>query len=101
MSFSSLEYLLRKWMSGDLFLILILADLIQQPSEDQGGLRGAFSISPEQLESTYQKQGLPGFGPEIMYFSEEKGKDVNPYEGWMAEEYGFNRAGEPLTKKRF
>ncbi len=75
--------------------------LIQQPSEDQGGLRGAFSISPEQLESTYQKQGLPGFGPEIMYFSEEKGKDVNPYEGWMAEEYGFNRAGEPLTKKDF
>mgnify|MGYP003630260512 CR=1 FL=1 len=48
----------------------------------QGGLRDPFSISPEQLQQTYQDQGLPGFGPEIMYFTPEKGKDPNPFEGW-------------------
>ena len=67
--------------------------LAKQPSADQGGLRGAFSISPGQLESAYQKQGLPGFGPEIMYFTEEKGKDVNPYEGWTPDPVAVEGTG--------
>jgi len=76
--------------------------LAKQPSADQGGLRGAFSISPGQLESAYQKQGLPGFGPEIMYFTEEKGKDVNPYEGWTPDPVAVEGTGSQadITKAK-
>ena len=60
--------------------------LTKQPAKvSQGGLRGGFSISPQQLENTYKEQGLPGFGPEIMYFTEKKGDNPNPYEGWSPE----------------
>jgi len=53
------------------------------PAKRQASLRDVQSITPEQLQQTYQNQGLPGFGPEIMYFTEEKGKDPNPYKGWL------------------
>ena len=53
------------------------------PAGRQASLRDTQSITPEQLQQTYQNQGLPGFGPEIMYFTEEKGKDPNPYKGWL------------------
>ena len=53
------------------------------PAKRQASLRDVQSITPEQLQQTYQNQGLPGFGPEIMYFTEEKGKDPNPYKGWV------------------
>ena len=53
------------------------------PAGRQASLRDVQSITPEQLQQTYQNQGLPGFGPEIMYFTPEKGKDPNPYKGWL------------------
>jgi hypothetical protein len=59
----------------------------------QGGLRDPFSISPEQLQQTYQDQGLPGFGPEIMYFTPEKGKDPNPFEGWTPDPVAVEETG--------
>ena len=52
------------------------------PANRQAALRDPNVISPEQLQQTYQSQGLPGFGPEIMYFTPEKGFNPNPYEGW-------------------
>jgi hypothetical protein len=52
------------------------------PAGRQAALRDPNVISPEQLQQTYQSQGLPGFGPEIMYFTPEKGFNPNPYEGW-------------------
>ena len=56
----------------------------------QGGLRDPFSIS---LQQTYQDQGLPGFGPEIMYFTPEKGKDPNPFEGWTPDPVAVEETG--------
>jgi hypothetical protein len=52
------------------------------PAGRQAALRDPNVISPEQLQQTYESQGLPGFGPEIMYFTPEKGFNPNPYEGW-------------------
>ena len=48
------------------------------PAQQQAALRDPYSISPEQLQDVYAQQGLPGFGPEIMYFSPEKGAVVVP-----------------------
>ena len=52
------------------------------PAGRQAALRGPNVISPQQLATAYQNQGLPGFGPEIMYFTDSKMTDPNPYEGW-------------------
>ena len=53
-----------------------------RPAGRQAALRNKFVISPEQLQQTYQDQGLPGFGPEIMYFTQERGVNPNPFEDW-------------------
>jgi hypothetical protein len=53
------------------------------PAGRQAALRDPFVISPEQLQQTYQTQGLPGFGPEIMYFTPKKGEDPNPFKDWV------------------
>jgi len=58
------------------------------PRDRQAALRDPFVISPEQLQQTYQDQGLPGFGPEIMYFTtkDEKTKELinpNPFKDWQ------------------
>ena len=58
------------------------------PRNRQAALRDPFVISPEQLQQTYQEQGLPGFGPEIMYFTtkDEKTKELinpNPFKDWV------------------
>ena len=79
---------------------------MKAPAEaSQGGLRDPHTISPEQLQNTYQEQGLPGFGPEIMYFTPEKGKDPNPFKGWSpdAPEIAPLEGGEGSTaaKPRF
>ena len=55
-----------------------------RPAGRQAALRDPFVISPEQLQQTYQEQGLPGFGPEIMYFTEKKGVNPNPFEDWRS-----------------
>ena len=39
------------------------------PAQRQAALRGTEVISPADLEALYDKQGAPGFGPEIEYFS--------------------------------
>ena len=58
------------------------------PAGRQAALRDPFVISPEQLQQTYQEQGLPGFGPEIMYFTtkDPKTKELinpNPFKNWV------------------
>ena len=58
------------------------------PAGRQAALRDPFVISPEQLQQTYQEQGLPGFGPEIMYFTtkDPKTKELinpNPFKDWV------------------
>ena len=58
------------------------------PANRQAALRDPFVISPEQLQQTYQEQGLPGFGPEIMYFTtkdEDTGRLINPnpFKDWV------------------
>ncbi len=57
------------------------------PANRQAALRDPFVISPEQLQQTYQEQGLPGFGPEIMYFTtkDDQGnlQNPNPFKDWQ------------------
>lgn len=53
------------------------------PAQQQAALRDPHIISPGQLQEAYAQQGLPGFGPEIMYFSPEKGVNPNPFKGWV------------------
>jgi hypothetical protein len=53
------------------------------PARQQAALRDPYSISPEQLQDVYAQQGLPGFGPEIMYFTPEKGVNPNPFKDWV------------------
>lgn len=53
------------------------------PAQQQAALRDPYSISPGQLQDVYAQQGMPGFGPEIMYFSPEKGAVVNPFKDWV------------------
>ena len=63
------------------------------PASRQASLRDIQSITPEQLQQTYQNQGLPGFGPEIMYFTPEKGKDPNPFKGWTPDPVAVEETG--------
>ena len=56
------------------------------PAQQQAALRDPYSISPGQLQDVYAQQGMPGFGPEIMYFSPEKGAVVNPFKDWVPDE---------------
>ena len=53
------------------------------PASQQAALRDPYSISPGQLQDVYAEQGLPGFGPEIMYFTPEKGVSPNPFKDWV------------------
>lgn len=53
------------------------------PAQQQAALRDPYSISPGQLQDVYAQQGMPGFGPEIMYFTPEKGSVVNPFKDWV------------------
>ncbi len=53
------------------------------PAQQQAALRDPYSISPGQLQDVYAQQGMPGFGPEIMYFTPEKGAVVNPFKDWV------------------
>jgi hypothetical protein len=53
------------------------------PAQQQAALRDPYSISPEQLQDVYAQQGMPGFGPEIMYFTPEKGVNPNPFKDWV------------------
>ena len=55
------------------------------PAQQQAALRGPDVISPEMLQDTYAQQGLPGFGPEIMYFTRGKA-NPNPFKGWVSDE---------------
>jgi len=53
------------------------------PASQQAALRDPYVISPGQLQDAYAQQGLPGFGPEIMYFTPEKGVNPNPFKDWV------------------
>mgnify|MGYP003115620226 CR=1 FL=1 len=53
------------------------------PAQQQAALRDPYIISPEQLRDVYAQQGTPGFGPEIMYFTPEKGANPNPFKDWV------------------
>jgi len=53
------------------------------PAQQQAALRDPYIISPEQLRDVYAQQGTPGFGPEIMYFTPEKGVNPNPFKDWV------------------
>ena len=71
------------------------------PASQQAALRDPYSISPGQLQDVYAQQGMPGFGPEIMYFSPEKGAIVNPFKDWVPDEIVLDEGGgdtpPPLT----
>jgi len=73
------------------------------PAQQQAALRDPYSISPGQLQDVYAEQGLPGFGPEIMYFAPEKGAIVNPFKDWVPDEIvldpvdGGEGGGDTLT----
>ena len=56
------------------------------PASQQAALRDPYVISPGQLQDAYAQQGLPGFGPEIMYFTPEKGVNPNPFKDWVPDE---------------
>ena len=49
------------------------------PRQLQASLRPPEVITPWQLQDTYAQQGLPGFGPEIQYFTTEDGPNPNPW----------------------
>ena len=53
------------------------------PAQQQAALRDPYIISPGQLQDVYAQQGMPGFGPEIMYFTPEKGVNPNPFKDWV------------------
>jgi len=53
------------------------------PAQQQAALRDPYVISPGQLQDAYAQQGLPGFGPEIMYFTPERGVNPNPFKDWV------------------
>jgi hypothetical protein len=54
-----------------------------RPGDDQAALRDPHVITPWQLQDAYAQQGLPGFGPELKYFTteDEAGflRDPNPW----------------------
>jgi len=73
------------------------------PASQQAALRDPYVISPGQLQDAYAQQGLPGFGPEIMYFTPEKGVNPNPFKDWVPDpiaapsEGGGEGGGDTLT----
>ena len=50
------------------------------PSARQASLRGVDVITPGELDAIYDKQGLPGFGPEINYFRDPL-PEIAPLDG--------------------
>ena len=54
-----------------------------RPGDDQAALRDPHVITPWQLQDAYAQQGLPGFGPELKYFTtEEEGVLTDPNPWW-------------------